>query len=90
MFPLLLSLEIFTGRSSELCLSKTVGLSFGSGQEPVDRDRSRQRVVELLSRTVFSGKLVELESLLVLKKKTLVQYGMFFRQIDAKAVILDR
>ena len=47
MFPLLLSLEIFTSRSSELCLSETVGSSVGSAPEPVDRDR--HGVVELLS-----------------------------------------
>ena len=33
------SLEMFTSRSSELCLSETVGLSVGSAPEPVDRDR---------------------------------------------------
>ena len=69
-FPLLLSLETFTSRSSELCLSETFGLSVGSAPEHVDR--GRQRAVELLSQSdhrVFSGELVELESLLVLKKK---------------------
>ena len=42
----ILSLEIFTSRSSELCSSETVGLSVGSAPVPVDHDR--HRVVELL------------------------------------------
>ena len=51
-FLLLLSLEIFTSRSSELCFSETVGSSVGSAPESVDRDR--HRVVKLLSHSDHS------------------------------------
>ena len=45
-FPLLLSLEIMTSRSSELCLSEIVGSSVGSAPEP--GDHNRDPVIELL------------------------------------------
>ena len=51
-FPLLLSLEIFTSRTSELCLSETVGLRVGSAPEFIDCDR--HRVVELLLHSAHS------------------------------------
>ena len=51
-FPLLLSLEIMTSRSSELCLSETVGSSDDSAPEPIDRDR--HCVVKLLSHSDLS------------------------------------
>ena len=51
-FPLLLSLEIMTSRSSELCLSEIVVSHVGSAPELVNRDR--HRVVELLSHSDHS------------------------------------
>ena len=95
-FRLLLSLEIFTSRSSELCLSETVGLSVGSAPDSVDRDR--HRVVELLSHSDQCSQVnwSSWKAFTCFEKKKKKDAGAVwyvfevkFRQSDAKAVILD-
>ena len=51
-FPLLLSDEIITCGSWEICLSETIGSSVGPAREPLDRDQDR--IVELLSQPQYS------------------------------------